>query len=472
MVADKITPPKFDGNNFSRWSKLVKMWSSATTITPDKQGPILIMCMSGKAQDIALGLPDHSVESILQAMANVYGDRNSLVKLYEEFDSFQRLPNQTIREYLQTFEQKCIELEGMKLSIPDIIKSVRLLKGANISENEKKMVKMASGPDMKFEATVKAIRSLEDEYEKITSQETLAVKQETEELTFMCQSCQEPRLTRVKKCYRCKKPGHFTQDCPRTKQDYNNSYFPPQGFRRRIYYEEVSDEEEKKVMDNANVEDKEGEKSHGIRPQKSIFFQSEVGSEIEDIFFARETVNHAVLDCGAAKTVCGLKWYSYFLDSLKEEQLKKSKEYPSGTIFKFGVGKLKAKFKADIPVNICNVDVALNVDVVDTDIPLLLSRTSMKSLGMNIDLKNDAVIINGKSFDLNMTISGHYMLPVFKPIVEDQTIRQQIKENEANNCISILGSMQLADSLIKKTANSEPLLNAILTGTFCLQINN
>ena len=59
---------------------------------------------------------------------------------------------------------------------------------------------------------------------------------------------------------------------------------PPQGFRRRIYYEEVSDEEEKKVMDNANVEDKEGEKSHGIRPQKSIFFQSEVRSEIEDIF--------------------------------------------------------------------------------------------------------------------------------------------------------------------------------------------
>ena len=103
MVADKIKPPKFDGNNFSRWSKLVKMWSSATTIEPDKQGPILIMCMSGKAQDIALGLPDHSVENILQAMANVYGDRNSLVKLYEEFDSFQRLPNQSIREYLQTY---------------------------------------------------------------------------------------------------------------------------------------------------------------------------------------------------------------------------------------------------------------------------------------------------------------------------------------------------------------------------------
>ena len=42
-----------------------------------------------------------------------------------------------------------------------------------------------------------------------------------------------------------------------------------------------------------NVEDKEGEKSHGFGPQKSIFFQSEVGSEIESILRARETVNHA-----------------------------------------------------------------------------------------------------------------------------------------------------------------------------------
>ena len=201
-------------------------------------------------------------------MANVYGDRNSLVKLYEEFDSFQRLPNQSIREYLQTYEQKCTELEGMKLSIPDIIKSVRLLKGSNISENEKKMVKMASGPDMKFEATVKAIRSLEGEYEKITSQESLAVKQETEELTFMCQNCQESRLTRVKKCYRCRKPGHFAKDCPknqtRTKQDYNNSYFPPQRFRRKIYYEEVSDEEDGELMEDLEEEDEERNNHGGL----------------------------------------------------------------------------------------------------------------------------------------------------------------------------------------------------------------
>ena len=64
------------------------------------------------------------------------------------------------------------------------------------------------------------------------------------------------------------------------------------------------------------------------------------------------------------------------------------------------------------------------------------------------------------------------MLPVLKPIVEEQAIRQKIEENEANKCKWIPGSMQLADSLTKKTANPEPLLNAMSTGTFCLHINN
>ena len=59
----------------------------------------------------------------------------------------------------------------------------------------------------------------------------------------------------------------------------------------------------------------------------------------------------------------------------------------------------------------------LSVQIVKTDIPLLLSLGSMKKLGMNLDLPNDRVIIkdssrNKKVFKLNVSTTGHYVIPI------------------------------------------------------------
>ena len=91
----------------------------------------------------------------------------------------------------------------------------------------------------------------------------------------------------------------------------------------------------------------------------------------------------------------------------------------------------------------------LNVD--STKMPIFVF-TDSKSLWENIHSTN-------QSTDLKLRR-------------EVQAIPQHMEESEVNDCIWIPGSMQLADSLTKKTANPEPLLNAISTGTFCLHINN
>ena len=56
----------------------------------------------------------------------------------------------------------------------------------------------------------------------------------------------------------------------------------------------------------------------------------------------------------------------------------------------------------------------LRTDVVAADIPLLLSRKSMQTAGINIDLTSDTATIFGKSVMLNMTSSGHYCIPIHK----------------------------------------------------------
>jgi hypothetical protein len=45
-------------------------------------------------------------------------------------------------------------------------------------------------------------------------------------------------------------------------------------------------------------------------------------------------------------------------------------------------------------------------------IPLLLSKPSMKSLKMNLDLENDLVVIDNEVIKLTCTTSGHYRLPL------------------------------------------------------------
>ena len=63
-----------------------------------------------------------------------------------------------------------------------------------------------------------------------------------------------------------------------------------------------------------------------------------------------------------------------------------------------------------LPAVIAGKEVMIKTDVVESDIPLLLSPTAMKKAAM--DLKNDTATIMGKEVALNLTTSGHYCIPI------------------------------------------------------------
>ena len=113
------------------------LWRKATNVAEEKQGPFLILNISGKAQDIALNLPNTNLENVLKEMEAVYGDSMELVTRYEEFDAFNRTTDQIIKEYIHMFEQQVATLKILKLDIPDLILAIKLLKGVNLPENEK-----------------------------------------------------------------------------------------------------------------------------------------------------------------------------------------------------------------------------------------------------------------------------------------------------------------------------------------------
>ena len=52
----------------------------------------------------------------------------------------------------------------------------------------------------------------------------------------------------------------------------------------------------------------------------------------------------------------------------------------------------------------------IRTDLVGSDIPLLLSRSAMKTIGVKMDLGNDTANIIGKDVALNLATSGHYCI--------------------------------------------------------------
>lgn len=97
-----------------------------------------------------------------------------------------------------------------------------------------------------------------------------------------------------------------------------------------------------------------------------------------------------------------------------------------------GGTKLKSCGEYMIPVHMVGNNVTIRTDVVNSDIPLLLSRSSMKKAKIKMDLENDTAIILGKEVALNLTSSGHYCIPIDKTETVSTQEVNSVKLEELN----------------------------------------
>ena len=125
------------------------------------------------------------------------------------------------------------------------------------------------------------------------------------------------------------------------------------------------------------------------------------------------------MDSACSSTVCGVDWLNCYLEALTQDKLAKVKEYESSTYFKFGGGrKLKSIKKVTIPCEIAGVCCNITTDVVNSDLPLLLGKPSMKKARVILDLENDKASMFGNDVDLHCTSAGHYCIPINGPEID------------------------------------------------------
>ena len=147
-----------------------------------------------------------------------------------------------------------------------------------------------------------------------------------------------------------------------------------------------------------------------------------------------EAINCAVLDTACTSTVCGTRWPQCFLDRLSEKELKSVMKKEGEKLFKFGGGEtLKSVMSCQLPCRLADTDVLIEVDVVESAIPLLLSLKSLKTAKAKLNLERDTVVLFGKEVSLNFTSSGHYCIPIGKKEGVEVEEVYQIKLSELSS---------------------------------------
>ena len=121
-----------------------------------------------------------------------------------------------------------------------------------------------------------------------------------------------------------------------------------------------------------------------------------------------ETFGCAILDTGCSKSVCSEIWLEEYIQTLEEKVKENIKYETSDTLFRFGDNQVhQALKKVRIPAEIEGTKFMINADVIDSEIPLLLSLTAMKKAGVIIDTKNERVKMFDKYIKAFRTKVGH-----------------------------------------------------------------
>ena len=431
-------PPVFnpdEGDNYEEWKNDVEIWCMLTE-GKVKQGPAVYLSLNGDARDAVRAIPNEdlkkadAVDIILAELDKVYlkdATSRSFAAI-KTFVLFRRESNQSFAKFLVEFNSKYREVKKDGLDFDDGILAFFLLMAKNLTDDHERLVRATA--DLTFVDMKEKLQKVFGEFDG---------KDETE--------LQESKLPVKEEClYGSSKQGNVYSG--------NRSYKGAEGFSQRGggSYRGASGAEEfqrgggsyrgvnrresfargsGRPANNRNPRDFQGEvmrchecdsTMHLVAdcPHKKgknfvqlTFLTGQSSPEQNKMTF--EALAKAIIDCGCTRTVAGLEWMEEYLSMLTEDVRRKvqDSEKQSSTRFRFGDGQESESIKSlTIPLLIGGSKKLLDVEVVKNNIPLLLGRPSMTQFRMILDTKNHTIDIDGRKFRVQISSSGHYVIPV------------------------------------------------------------
>ena len=430
-VSGRWPPTLAADSNYEAWKKDVQMWCHLTELPATKQALAIHLVLSGRARDASSELEikelekEDGVKKLLEKLHKLFLPE----KGHRQFTAFNNLYNlcrmtdSKISDFVSEFEHIYFKFKSESMSLPDPVLALMLLASCNLSEQDHHLV-MSAIPEVSYDNMRNAIlRIFGHSLVREGASSTLTRSEVKIEPVFMeNNSAGEVFYTRGRFRFGSRRTGGRGRQragVPRSSVDSRGRKLNPLGPDGQVSKCVVC----KSILHWARdcPHDTERSKFGDVSGAESeVNFSMFVGcasSEVNDKLnsLVSESSGCAILDCGCSRTVCGEFWLQNFVSNMSDFERSLIREQPSSQSFTFGDGKtVMSSKRVTIPCWMGGLRGEVTTDVVPCNIPLLLSRNSMKIAGMVLDFKNDKVNFaqSGRGIDLRVTASGHYALPL------------------------------------------------------------
>ena len=448
-------PPKLEQHdNYDNWVKALQLWRLATDVPKAKQGIAVVLQLAGKARDAVLELDvevinsDNGIDKVLEKLNGIF-KKDTIDTAYETFENFinfKREPSMNITTYIFEFERRYNKAKALGFTLPDTSLGYFLMNQAKLSDDHKKLVRAT-----------------------ITNLELDEVKSKLRKV-FGCNDTTEPKddvRVKIEDINLAEEDVLYGNSSRGYRNDNRSSRYPPANNQRRYPFQNQSYQQGSKfTQQNQRYKNNQSDKrklrcnicestyhlSYNC-PEKRIYtaqedeeeegydvilYQSNLITDKEFKTFVVESATSAILDSGASANVTGVTWLESYISGLSEKQLEKIKYFDSNSTFRFGSGKVfKSLYRVEIPAVIGEENILISTDVVETTVPLLLSKEAMKKAGTSIDFVNDEVTMFGKRQRISTTESGHYAVSLnkSKDILDSLSMNKGVKINLITQCV-------------------------------------
>ena len=462
-MAMKIQPPDFRKKSYDRYKQELSAWKEVTEMDKKKQGIAVALTLPDdetgirekifEEMDLEELKTDDGLNKLLIFMDKHLGkdELTDGFEKFEDFENFQRSPDQNINEYIAKFDQKYKRLEKLDMKLPCAILAFKLLRKANITSNERLLVLTGMNYTEKNQLYEQAKRSLTKFKGQQGGSDRASAPVVKLEPAYITVSDHEEALVAA---------GYSVRPPPR----YNNSY---RGYHDNSYrgyhdgrnwgrgggssYRGRGGGTQTHGGRNVNPPGPDGkpircracgsyrhvvakcpDSWENLKSVNIVNSDTEKAGEQVTLYtgnhdnlheLTRDARGCVVLDSACSSTVCGEEWMNQYIDQLDDVQYSKVIKSPGTKLFKFGGGeRLHSQASVIIPGTLAGKSILINTDVVKSDIPLLLSKNAMKKAKVKLDLENDTAEVMGTSVSLNITSSGHYCLPLCKDEIPVESV--------------------------------------------------